>query len=1856
MTTALDLNEPYSSAELKKVASVEFGILSPQQTIAQSVCKIDTGNIYVDGEPVRGGLSDPRLGSVDPRTPCETCGMKMRDCPGHFGHLELAKPMYHGGFLKTTLKALRCVCYYCSKLLADPNDLVIKRGEGIGLYATRMPIDRIGVQKMSVICKSRKVCDSGGMESVMKGSGGKQDDVDMDDEDVAHTGCGYAQPSYTVQGMQIIVSFPSSANEENEDGVVVDQGDTKRPLSAETAYNILSRISVPDMIAMGFTPGRSEPSWLILTVIPVPPPPVRPSVAFGGGTDRAEDDLTLKLQDIVKVNQMLKKQLETGAGSHIVNEIAALLQWHLYTLQDNNIPGMPEAQTKSKKAIKSIRSRLKGKEGRIRGNLMGKRVDFFRLVPSSLSIAMNLTFAERVTPLNYAKMRELVMRGPTSWPGVRRGLSGTIIAASICDSPSKLRLRFYRSRLSVLNLSVTSPYNADFDGDEMNMHLAQSHETRAEIRNIMMVPRQVVSPQGNRPVMGIVQDSLLACALLTKRDTFIEKDICMQLLMWLLPASWDGGNMPMPCILKPRPLWSGKQLFSMLLPKISLQKDAGIASKNRGDDPWFSRSDCRVIIQEGEIMSGVICKKTVGASSGGLIHITWLDYGPERTKQFIGGIQRLVNFWLLHHGFTVGCADIVANDGTMQKVADTLAQAKRDVRKLVLDAQRGRLEAQPGKSLQQSFEARVNQRLNQAREDSGRLAADSLDDKNNIIAMVDSGSKGNPINIAQIIACVGQQNVEGKRIPCGFRDRTLPHFTKDDFGPESRGNHPDHYFITASSRTPYLAGLTPQEFFFHAMGGREGIIDTACKTAETGYIQRRLIKSMESIKSYQYFVIFSRQPISGEELEYGEDGMTAEYIEDQDIELMKISHERLAAIAKHDYLNPDYGRGWIKDEKVRSNIRMDHEIQAVLDREFENLREMKRLLCTKVYRDGESRQHIPINVRRLIDQCHYLFPAEEDPDFYPPQEVVQKVEETLDRLRVIRGLTDDQVLGWEAQHNATVVLQAHLRYHLASRKLLERDRLGQRAVDWLLGEVEQRFEKSLVAAGESVGTIAAQSIGEPATQMTLNTFHFAGVGSKNVTLGVPRLKEIINVAKNLKTPSMTVYLQPDYASDDAKAKQVQSELEHTTLGKITSYTQILFDPDVRTSILEEDRQLVEEYYELPEDDFDSSRCSPWVLRIKLDNSVMIDKKLSTRFVGQKIVEDYGGDVQCIVSDDNSENLIVRIRLLRDTEAAEEGSPEVKEDEDDEDYDGEEDFRLLKKVEGSLLSDLTLEGLGSREWVLDTDGCNLEQVLTMEAVDSTRTFSNDIVEILNVLGIEACRKALLNELRQVISFDGSYVNYRHMSVLCDTMCQKGHLMSITRHGINRVERGPLMRSSFEEMVEMLMDAACYAETDHMRGVSENIMLGQLAPIGTAECELLIDTDKLVDARPVLPEDDLVLREAAKDTGDMAVGDSTPRDAADVAFGNISSPMAGEWSGGYDGGMLSPTSGMMASGMYDAMSPGGAFSPTSYAQSPGSALMSPFSPSAMSEFTPSASVGGGMTPFSPFSEAGPMTPGSALSPSYSPTSPSSGPASAAMSPSYSPTSPAYSPTSPAYSPTSPAYSPTSPAYSPTSPAYSPTSPAYSPTSPAYSPTSPAYSPTSPAYSPTSPAYSPTSPAYSPTSPAYSPTSPAYAFRLSILSDEPGLLPNFSGLLANVPVVLPHITSIQSDEPSIFSHVTSVQPDVSRIFPYLTSVGLRHIEGCLLLSPMVGVRYSPTSPAYSNTSPSYSPTSPSYSPTSPAYSPTSPAYSPESLPSGSGYSPEGGEEEDDEATKSKRRRDPDEEDKYSDREDDPKKSRKE
>lgn len=449
----------------------------------------------------------------------------------------------------------------------------------------------------------------------------------------------------------------------------------------------------------------------------------------------------------------------------------------------------------------------------------------------------------------------------------------------------------------------------------------------------------------------------------------------------------------------------------------------------------------------------------------------------------------------------------------------------------------------------------------------------------------------------------------------------------------------------------------------------------------------------------------------------------------------------------------------------------------------------------------------------------------------------------------------------------------------------------------------------------------------------------------------------------------------------------------------------------------------------------------------------------------------------------------------------------------------EDDTFLRYIEANILSDMTLKGIeqiskvymsmpkeeskkkiminregefsATSDWILETDGTALIKILSQPNVCGIRTTTNDICELFEILGIEAVRKGLESEINNVISFDGSYVNYRHMSMLCDVMTSRGYLMAITRHGVNRQDVGALMRCSFEETVDILMEAASSAEIDPLSGISENIMVGQQIPGGTGSFGLILDVEKCKEGMEVP-------RNVGNEQRGMFFGGFSPKspkgmtpgwDGANGGFTPAAhfTPFSGEpGTPGYFSPSKTPSS-MFSPGMSPGWSPRA--SPSS---SPASPLYFPEAPSP--GYSPVSPI---YEPKSPTADlpAGAYSPGtpnyssegySPTSPNYSPTSPSYSP----TSPSYSPTSPNYSPTSPSYSPTSPSYSPTSPSYSPTSPSYSPTSPSYSPTSPSYSPTSPSYSPTSPSYSPTSPSYSPTSPSYSPTSPSYSPTSPSYS----------------------------------------------------------------------------------------------------------------------------------------------------------------------
>ncbi|KAF2182521.1 beta and beta-prime subunits of DNA dependent RNA-polymerase [Zopfia rhizophila CBS 207.26] len=1733
-----------SKCPLKTIKEIQFGLLSPEEIKAMSVVHI----IYPETmdeqkqQPRAGGLNDPKLGTIDRMYSCATCKEDIQTCPGHFGHIELAVPVFHVGFVVKIKKILETVCHNCGLILADYNHPDWKS-------AIRIKDPKKRFDAIWRCSKTKRECA-----------------LDIPDDDnkksskVSHGGCGNRQPdAIRKEGLKLTATY--KPKKDDDEG----KGEEKKPITPQDALNIFRNLDDNTLQLLGLNADYARPEWMVISVLPVPPPPVRPSISVDGTGQgmRGEDDLTYKLGDIIRANARVQECITTGAPQHILTEFESLLQYHVATYMDNDANGVPQALQKSGRPLKTIRGRLKGKEGRLRGNLMGKRVDFsartvitgdpnlsLDQVGVPRSIARTLTYPEVVTKFNISKLTALVRNGPNQHPGanyviksdgVRLDLKhnknldelrlqyGWKVERHVADDdviifnrqPSLHKESMMGHRVKVmpystfrLNLSVTSPYNADFDGDEMNLHVPQSDETRAEIMNLCMVPLNIVSPQRNSPLMGIVQDTLCGIFKICRRDVFLTKEQVMNLMMWV--PDWDG-VIPHPAILKPRPRWTGKQIISMAFPS-----GLNLVSFKDSHTPI---DDEGLLIHGGELMYGMLNKKIVGASAGGVIHIIFNEYGWQNAVAFFDAAQRIVNYWLLHNGFSIGIGDTIPDLATSDRIQNEITKAKQQVEKIVQLASSNELEPSPGLSVRATFESKVQKALNEGREGGGTAAKKGLKDLNNVVQMVESGSKGSTVNISQMVSLVGQQAVEGQRIPFGFKYRTLPHFTKDDYSPESRG------FVENS----YLRGLTPTEFFFHAMAGREGLIDTAVKTAETGYIQRRLVKALEDVMvKYDGTVRNSLGDIV--EFVYGEDGLDGAHIEKQKVDVITCSTAkfeqrfRVDVMGDHYPISPD-----VLD--LASEIQGDIDVQRHLDSEWEQLCKDRDFLRAGAADDTEQLQ-LPLNVVRMIQAAKTKFRIKDGArsDLHPI-EVITKVHELLDRLVVVRG---DDHLSIEAQDSATQLFKCQLRSRLAFKRLVTEYSLNKLAFENVLGDLENRFLRAAVAPGEMVGVLAAQSIGEPATQMTLNTFHFAGVSSKNVTLGVPRLKEILNVATNIKTPSMVV-CQEDRRGTQQQAKLLRSRIEHTTLRSLAHTCELYYDPDVQSTVIESDQDMVESYFIIPEEDAEIDRQSKWLLRIILDRKKLLDKSISITEVAARIKEEFAPNIAVIFSDENADEQVLRVRFVYDANLKEE-------DEED------RDERWMRKLEKHLLDEVSLRGVrgverafirtetvlhfnddGSillsktdprcQEWILDTTGTALAEVLSVDGVDPCRTYSNSFIEVLGVFGIEAARAALLRELAMVLSFDGSYVNHRHMALLVDIMTARGLLMAITRHGINRSDTGALMRCSFEETVEILLDAAGCGELDDCKGVSENIMLGQLAPMGTGEFDLVMDNAMLL----TMIEDNSHLRVGAAAGSYMDNGAATPYDLGsptyeqgggptyDAAF----SPLAA--AGGDEQGGFS---------VYGGNYGDGGFSPYTGGRSPG--------------YAPTSPGFGGTSPTSPGY--------SPTSPGYSPTSPG------ISSPRFGATSPGYSATSPQYSPTSPTYSPTSPAYgSPTSPSYSPTSPSYSPTSPSYSPTSPSYSPTSPAQmgrGATSPHYSPTSPAYSPTSPMYSPSSPQFGAGSDRRSPTSPTSPSYSPT-----------------------------------------------------SPV----YSPTSPAanaYSPTSPKFSPTSPGpapYSATSPKWSPTSPTYSP-------------------------------------------------
>lgn len=803
----------------KQVESIQFSLISPDEIKKMSKAKIITPELYdVDGYPVDGGLMDLRLGAIDPGVRCRTCGGRLKECLGHPGSIELARPVMHIKYVPIIELFLRCFCSECHKLMIKDKDLIKYK-------AIKDRLKRAKDAKKCPYCQA------------------EQERIKLEKPTTFRIG--------------------------------------KRRLFPGDIRDKLARIPDDEARLAGIDPKIFRPEWAVLTLLLVPPVTVRPSITLESG-ERSEDDLTHKLSDIIRANQRLWENLNAGAPEVIIEDLWDLLQYHVTTFFDNSVTKIPPARHRSGQPLKTITERIKGKEGRIRHNLAGKRVNFssrtvispdpalkINEVGIPFEIAKILTVNEKVNSSNLEKLKKIIMND--NYPqanyiirpdGRRKRITadlrqeileelvpGYIVERQLIDGdvvlfnrhPSLHKASLMAHFVKVLpyrtfriHPAAAPPYNADFDGDEMNIHVPQTEEARAEAKILLDVNQNLMSAKDNSNLLGCISDAITGNFILSQSN--LSKADASQILFnsGILPKQLKANN-------------DGKIIISEILPKIDYKNKTKV-----GED---------FMIKDGEIKEGVIDEKVFGVESGDLIRSLDKEYGRTKTIEVLENAFKIGTNYLSNHGFTISVDDLNVNEKVRKMTSEIVEEAEKETDKIIDDYFNKKLEIIPGKTPEETREIKIMQTLNSIRTKIGKVVGKEVPKSNPISVMMSSGAGGNVLNITQMACCVGQQALWAKRIGIGYNNRTLSFFKEGDLSPKSRG------FIYSS----FLRGLEPYEFFFGAITGRDALMDTALRTPKSGYLYRRLANALQDIRiEYDATVRDGSGRII--QFKYGEDG------------------------------------------------------------------------------------------------------------------------------------------------------------------------------------------------------------------------------------------------------------------------------------------------------------------------------------------------------------------------------------------------------------------------------------------------------------------------------------------------------------------------------------------------------------------------------------------------------------------------------------------------------------------------------------------------------------------------------------------------------------------------------------------------------------------------------------------------------------------------------------------------------------------------------------------------------------------------------------------------------------------------
>lgn len=953
----------------------------------------------------------------------------------------------------------------------------------------------------------------------------------------------------------------------------------------------------------------------------------------------------------------------------------------------------------------------------------------------------------------------------------------------------------------------------------MNLFAPQSYQAQIELEEIGEIKYQLISPASSRTIIGVVQDGLIGAYNLTQDNMSVDWKTAMNLIAYTSFTQLEK--------FEKNRSYSGHELYSMILPdKLNIRKG-------------------KVIIENGVMKSGALDKSYLGPGGGNNITQIILDqYGVEEAKTFLDDTQRLINNFNLYNGFTAGIGDVDIKPELEKQLLSIFDTKRLEVEHLITE-----MENNPDMMDNELLETTIFSVLNNIRDDVSSIISKNLKKTNNFLIMQVSGSKGTIVNIGQMGGCIGQQAVEGKRIAKRLHNRTLPYFFQNEDSAPARG------LIERS----YTKGQLWPEFIFHNMASREGLIDGAIKTAESGYVQRKLIKSMEdAMVKYDGTIRTATNVII--QFVYGDSGLDTvkqhEYkfnmIELDDTTLLKKykfdSSEKGSYDKKFD--NEEYAKYMLK---IRDNLR-DTMIRSQLK-----------------YVSIKSNAFIAVNLNRILDNCkaHKAKNSDKLDASYILEQIDYILEPTNTRISCMtkKNSTDPKSLKYKDDQTAKTMLRMALHDCFAPRRSILEHKLNKEQFDYAVEEIIRTFKKAIAEPGEMEGIIAAQSIGEPVTQMTLNAFHSSGIAAMaNTNSGVPRIKELLSFSKNIKTPKMFVYLTEDQMGNRELANRIASHIKYTTIGQLRKRIDIYYDVDpyAKDGLMVKDN-VRNIFYGLSQA---KSTCQtditnlPWLMRIEFDREKMLNKEVTLLDIKSKFCNTWEkryADIKSIKKEEkNLLDKITNCAVLSNTDNDKMPIMHIRFDMND--YNTAtlvefmelfvDKFRIkgIPNIEDNYVSEEKMINYNNPEhsiekktnYLLYTDGINLTDIRYINNIDLNRTFCNDIISIYENFGIEATRAVLLKELTTTFENGGAQVNAQHMALLVDIMTNNGDVTSIDRHGMNRIDNDPLSRASFEKTVDQLLAAAVFNKVDSMQSVSSRIMSGLAFRGGTGYCNLILDT--------------------------------------------------------------------------------------------------------------------------------------------------------------------------------------------------------------------------------------------------------------------------------------------------------------------------------------------------------------------------------------------------------------------------------